>query len=328
MVTQVHTPAPRPYGPEQPVDVNASAFASLYPFASHYLDVSSRSDAHRGKGPLWLHYVDEGPRSGPVVVLLHGNPTWSFMWRDVIRALSPTVRCVAPDHIGMGLSDRPQDFSYRLEDHAANVRALVEHIGADDVILIAHDWGGMIGMSAAVEVPERFSAFVMLNTAAFTGKLPWRIRTARVPLLGKAAVLGFNGFVRAALAMCTVDKHAISDQARAGYLAPYGTPHDRLATLRFVEDVPLDADHPTWKTVDDVDGKLARLKGKPMLLVWGEQDWCFTPTFRKGWQARFPAAKVVAFSDGAHFVLEDKRVEAVAAIQAFVQDQRAARGTQ
>jgi haloalkane dehalogenase len=125
--------------------------------------------------------------------------------------------------------------------------------------------------------------------------------------------------------MCTVKRDAISDDARAGYLAPYGNPHDRIATLKFVEDVPLYPSHPTWAVVSAVDEKLARLREKPLQLVWGEQDWCFTPTFRKGWQTRFPGARTVAYSDGAHFVLEDKRDHACATIHDFVRARLAAK---
>ncbi|MEZ6144691.1 MAG: alpha/beta fold hydrolase [Planctomycetaceae bacterium] len=130
-------------------------FDGEYPFAGQVLDV----DGHA------YHYVDEG--TGPVLLFVHGNPTWSFAWRNFIKAFSPNYRCVAVDHIGCGRSDKPQDYEYTLANHIANLTRLIEHLDLREITLVGHDWGGCIGMGAAVEVPERFSRFVLANTAAF-----------------------------------------------------------------------------------------------------------------------------------------------------------------
>ncbi|HKD36019.1 MAG TPA: alpha/beta fold hydrolase, partial [Pirellulales bacterium] len=168
---------------------------ALYPFASHYLN-------HSG---VRQHYLDEG--AGPPLLLVHGNPTWSFHWRNLVTALAPRFRLVAPDHVGCGLSDKPPDYSYRLAQHIENLTALVERLDLREITLVAHDWGGPIGLGAALRCRERFARLVLLNTAAFRSKqIPWRIRICRTPLLGPLAVRGANGFARAALTMA-VCKH-------------------------------------------------------------------------------------------------------------------------
>jgi len=132
----------------------------LFPFASHYLET-------RG---LRMHYLDEGPRDAPPVLMLHGNPTWSFYYRNLVKALSQTHRCIVPDHIGCGLSDKPGDekYDYRLASRIEDVDTLIEHLGlCRPLNLVVHDWGGMIGFAWAVKNPERISKLVVLNTAAF-----------------------------------------------------------------------------------------------------------------------------------------------------------------
>jgi len=304
---------PRPHGPEHTVVPEQASWASEYPFESHWLNVGDAGE------PMWLHYLDEGPKDGPVIVMLHGNPTWSFFYRDVVKALRHEYRCIVPDHMGCGLSDRPQSWSYTLEDHAANVGKLVDHLGLSQVVLMVHDWGGMIGMTWAVDHADMLAGSVILNTAAFTGHLPWRIQAVRIPGFGKTAVLNFNAFAVAATQMCVTHKERFTTAIKEGFLAPYSTPHDRIATLRFVEDVPLSPSHATWQVVDAVDNKLERLKDKPMLVCWGEKDWCFTPAFRAGWQARFPHAVVHPIADANHYVLEDARERIIPWVEEFLE---------
>ena len=146
-------------------------------------------------GPFRLSYLDEGPRSEEAVLLLHGNPTWSFYYREVVRMMPAAgLRCVAPDHMGMGLSDKPQDYPYRLETHIENLSALVKSLGLKRVHLVVHDWGGAIGFGWAARHPEIIGRIVILNTAAFPSqRMPLRIRLCRAPLVGEALVRGLNG---------------------------------------------------------------------------------------------------------------------------------------
>lgn len=280
---------------------------ALYPFASRWLDV----DGGR------MHYLDEGPRDAPPVLCLHGNPTWSFYWRALVGALSDRYRVIVPDHLGCGLSDKPQDWPYRLAGHVGNVRRLVDHLDLRGVSLVVHDWGGAIGFGAATADPGRYARFVVTNTAAFPSpRIPLRIAACRVPGFGALAVRGFNGFAGAAVVMAT--ERGLAPAVRAGLLHPYGSWRDRIATLRFVEDIPMAPGHPSWATLSGIADRLATLRDRPMLLVWGERDWCFTPAFREEWQRRFPEAEVERIEDAGHYVLEDAPDRVCARVRAFL----------
>jgi haloalkane dehalogenase len=281
---------------------------ALYPIESRWLDLEG------GR----LHYLDEGPREAPALLLLHGNPTWSFLWRDVVRSLRDRFRVVTPDHLGCGFSDKPQDWPYRLAGHVANVERLVDAVGLRRFSLGVHDWGGAIGMGLATRQPERVERLVVMNTAAFrSSRIPLRIALCRLPLLGPLGVRGLNGFARAATFMTTV--RPLRPDVKAGFLAPYGSWRDRIAVQRFVEDIPMRASHPSWDTLAQIEAGLVRLQDKPMLLVWGEKDWCFTPAFREEWQRRFPAAQALRIEDAGHYVLEDAAELAIPRVAAFLE---------
>jgi cis-3-alkyl-4-acyloxetan-2-one decarboxylase len=286
-------------------------FAEEYPFAPRYLEV----------GPHALHYVDEGPRHADPVLLVHGNPTWSFLWRHAIADLRGTRRCVAPDHLGCGLSDKPADGAYRLADHVANLERLVLGLDLRRIALVVHDWGGAIGAGVAVRHPERFARLVILNSAAFPGgRAPLRIRACRAPVLGPLVVRGLNVFARAAQRMAVARPDRLTAAARRGFLAPYDSYGSRIATLRFVQDIPLSPAHPSHGALAAIDAGLARLAHLPACLIWGERDWCFTPAFREQWLLRFPRARVHLAPDAGHWVLEDAREDALAWLRAFLDD--------
>lgn len=279
----------------------------LYPFASHFLDVQGAR----------YHYVDEG--QGPPIVLVHGNPTWSFYWRDVIAALRGRFRVIAVDHVGCGLSDKPAGYEYRLARHVGNLQALIEHLDLQQATLVGHDWGGCIGLGAAGRMPQRFARLVLSNTGAFRmAHIPWRIAACRIPLLGQLAVQGLNGFVRAALRMATVQPQRFTPAVRAGYLAPYDTWAHRIATHRFVLDIPIRPTHPSYATLVEVEQNLAGLAHLPVLLAWGMRDWCFTPQFLDRFRTFFPQADVTRLTDAGHFVVEDAREAWLAALEQFL----------
>lgn len=286
----------------------APAWRALYPFASRFLDVPG------GR----LHYVDEGPRDGPAVLLVHGNPTWSFYWRALVLGLRDGHRVIAPDHLGCGLSDKPAGFSYRLADHVANLERLVTALDLRHLTLGVHDWGGAIGFGMAARQPGRIARLLVTNTAAFRGaRIPLRIAVCRAPVFGPLAVRGLNAFARAATVMAT--ERGLVGPVREGMLAPYGSWGERLAILRFVQDIPMTSDHPSYEALVEIENALPRFADRPMLIVWGERDWCFTPAFREEWQRRFPAAEVHALSDAGHLVLEDAPERVVALVRAFLQ---------
>ena len=293
-----------------------ATFADEYPFAPHF---------HELAGGLRLHYVDEGPRDADPMLFVHGYPTWSFYWRNLIQAFSGDHRCVAVDHIGCGFSDKPEDWSYRLSDHVANLEALILALDLRRITLVVHDWGGPIGLGFAERHKDRIARLIVLNTAAFPndswgGRAPLRIRACLTPVLGNLAVRGLNAFARMATVMA-VEKHDhMTPTVKAGFLAPYDTYANRIATLRFVEDIPLKRSHPSYATLAGIANGLAALRDLPMCLIWGERDWCFTPAFRAEWQRRFPAARVHTAEDAGHYVVEDAAPRVVEWIRAFAED--------
>jgi len=276
-----------------------------YPFESHWLDVGDEG------APIRMHYLDEGPPAAPVIVMLHGNPTWSFYYRTLIPGLAETYRVIVPDHIGCGLSDKPQDSRrapyYTLEQHIRNLSRLVDYMGLRRFTLVLHDWGGAIGMGYATRNPERVSRFVLFNTAAFyQPALPLRIKMCRIPLLGDVLLRGLNAFARLALPWATVDRARLTPEVRAGYLRPYDSWANRVAILRFVQDIPLEERHRSRPTLDQIESSLYLFQEHPMLILWGGQDFCFTVRdFMTGWQDRFPYARVRVIEDAGHYVVED-----------------------
>lgn len=283
-----------------------SAIRAIYPFAQHRLEVPGGA----------INYVDEG--QGPAVLMLHGNPTWSFYYRRLIAALSPTHRVIVPDHMGCGLSDKPQDYPYRLSNHIDNLGHLVRHLGLERADLVIHDWGGAIGMGYAVRRELQVRRIVVLNTAAFLSPhVPLRIAVCKLPGFGDIAIRGFNAFAGMATVMAV--ERPMEPLVRDGFLLPYSSYHDRIATLRFVQDIPMHAGHPTWDVVDGIDRQLGMFRDTPMQILWGGRDWCFNDHFLAGWMQRFPDAAVLRIDDAGHYVLEDAHECVVPRVAQFLQ---------
>lgn len=293
-----------------------TAYADLYPFEGRTFDLG---------GPR-MHYLDEG--QGPVVVMLHGNPSWSFYYRNLAKALAPTHRVIVPDHVGCGLSDKPADesYEYTLERRVADVEALLDHLApTEKITLVVHDWGGMIGMAWATRHPERVEKIVVLNTGAFflpaSKPFPAALRICRDSGLGAVLVRGFNAFsVAASFVGCK--RNPMDARLRAAYQAPYDTWDNRVATLRFVQDIPLSPGDRAYDVVASVEENLGKLAHVPMLIVWGERDFVFDRHFLAEWRRRFPEATVMSFPDAGHYVLEDVASDAIPAIQAFLEPAR------
>lgn len=269
---------------------------------------------------LWgqMNYVDEG--QGEPVVLVHGNPTWSFFYRELIAELAARgFRCIAPDHLGCGLSDKPQTgFNYRLGEHIDNLVGLIEyHLELKRFHLVVHDWGGAIGMGLAARFPRRVQRIQVLNTAAWSApRLPWRIGVCKTPLLGEWLARGLNAFAFAATRMCTV--RPLPAAVRKGYLFPYDNWAHRIATHRFVKDIPLGPGHPSWARLKEVESGLGGLRQHAMQICWGMQDWCFDERFLNEWIARFPNAYVERYENAAHYLLEDAGEEIIPRIRDFL----------
>jgi pimeloyl-ACP methyl ester carboxylesterase len=283
----------------------------LYPFQPNFLDVGGHA----------LHYLDEG--SGDPVVMVHGNPTWSFYYRNLVRDLAPTHRCVVPDHIGCGRSDKPGDdaYPYRLGRRIEDLGALLDHLELEDITLVVHDWGGMIGLGWAVHHVERVRRLVVLNTAAFHllpgKKVPWQLGFVRNTALGALLVRGFNGFARGAT-RAAVTRRPMDRAVRDAYCAPYDSWHDRIATLRFVQDIPLEPDDPGYGIISETEAGLAKFAGHPILICWGDRDFVFDADYRRRFETEWPHAQVHAFADAGHYVLEDAGDEISGLVRSFL----------
>lgn len=248
--------------------------------------------------------------------MVHGNPSWSFLFRDLILRLRDRFRCIAPDHQGCGFSSA-QPHRMRMEEHSRNLEKVLEELGVKKFILVAHDWGGAIGAHQAGLDPDRVAGMVFLNTAAFTlNKMPWQIRLARVPILGRVLMERFNAFVLGAARQGVVQ--SLRPAAADGLLYPWLQRSSRTAVSAFVEDIPWSKSHPSRTTIEATEKGLIALKDKPCLLAWGMQDFCFDEVFLNEWIRRFPHAEVERYPEAGHYVFEDAGEALLDRIDAFV----------
>lgn len=227
------------------------------------------------------------------------------------------MRCLALDHMGCGLSDKPQRYSYTLKQHIANTVAWIEHLKLESFDLIVHDWGGAIGMGVARISPEKIEKLVVLNTAAFyVNRIPKRIRMCRIPLIGDVIVRGFNGFARPATFMAV--SKPLSKTVKSGFLFPYNSWKNRIATLRFVQDIPGNPTQESFQELERIEAFLPELINKPMLLGWGLRDFCFSQRFLEEWKRIFPTANVLEYPNSGHYVLEDEKESLIPEIARFL----------
>ena len=265
-----------------------------------------------------MHYLDEGPdapndRAVPILLFVHGNPTWSFHWRRLITALKPSHRCVAPDHIGCGLSEKPTRL-LSLDEHIENLCVLILQLDLEHITLVAQDWGGAIGLGAMQRMPERLASIVLFNTGAFPPRyIPWRIRVCRIPVIGRLAVQGANLFSLAALRMTLARRKKLEPTVAAGYLAPYDSWSNRRGVYGFVHDIPNGPNLPTWQTLAAIERGLPTFVDRPIVLIWGMRPDCLD-RFLEAW----PRAEAHRLADVGHWVLEDAPNEAQAIIQEFL----------
>jgi len=285
--------------------------SELYPFKGHVLDLNG----------LRYHYLDEG--DGDPVVAVHGNPTWSFYFRELVKGLRDDHRVVVPDHIRRGLSDKPGDdrYDYTLSRRVEDFSRLMEELGLDGINLVVHDWGGLIGFAWAVRNSARIKRLVILNTAAFplpeSKPFPWQLWMVRDTPLGPLMVRGLNAFSRGATHVaCTRKK--LSKAVRDAYCAPYDSWSDRIATLRFVQDIPLRPSDPGYDILSDTAARLKVFRDRPVLICWGDKDFVFDHHFLEVWRQLYPQAEVHRFADCGHYILEDAAEEIVPLVRRFL----------
>ena len=287
----------------------------LYPFVGSMREVNG----------FEMHVLDEGlsQTQDGTVLMLHGNPTWSFFFRNLVLGLRNTHRVIAPDHIGCGLSDKPdeQRYPYTLERRVDDLEALIDQLGIRGrITLLMHDWGGMIGMAYAARHPEKINRLVLLNTAAFhlpkTKKLPRSLWLCRKTPLGELLIrdTGLFTSVLARWAVC----RPMEQRVREGYLWPYRRPDDRTGLFRFVQDIPLAPEDPGYQLVSDVQAKLPTFNRIPVLILWGEKDFVFDHHFLREWEKLLPSAEVHRFPNAGHYVLEDAGEEILPLVRTFL----------
>jgi pimeloyl-ACP methyl ester carboxylesterase len=267
----------------------------LYPFERHELKLSSGHS---------LSYLDEG--EGRPILMVHGNPTWSFYYRELVKELRGNHRVIVPDHIGAGFSDKPVDYPYRLENHIDNLNELITALDLKEYTLIVHDWGGLIGFGAALKAPERVRSLVVFNTAlSFLGAAPASIRLCR-GAFGPMLIQGANAFIRLGLHWATANRPHFKGPVSKAFLAPYPTWDSRLGQLRFIQDIPFnDTHHPSYETVCSVDEGSSQFSQLPTCVIWGDLDFVFTPVYREDITKRFHNAEVHAMKDASHWIVED-----------------------
>lgn len=277
---------------------------TAYPFAPHYLDV----DGGR------MHYVDEG--AGEPILFVHGTPSWSFLYRHMICDLSRDHRCIAPDHIGFGLSEKPPGWSYGMGDHARNLTALIDHLGVDSFTLVAHDLGGPIALSYALEHPGRISRLLLFNTFMWPMEgefaVPGAARLFGGPL-GRLLYLRLNISVRSLVPALYGDRAKLTPEIHRQYVAPFPRPEDRHGMYAFARQIASGAPWcaELWK-------RRAALADIPATLVWGMKDVAFGPKYLTRWRGLLPQAEVVELPGAGHFVQEEEPGAAIAALRRLV----------
>ncbi|CAD7375125.1 alpha/beta fold hydrolase [Xanthomonas arboricola] len=291
-----------------------------YPFTPQRLEV---------RPGIAMSYLDEGPRDGEVVVMLHGNPSWSYLWRHLVSGLSDRYRCIVPDHIGMGLSDKPDDapdaqprYDYTLQSRVDDLDTLLRHLGiTGPVTLAVHDWGGMIGFGWALSHHAQVKRLVITNTAAFPlppeKPMPWQIAMGRHWGPGEWFIRTFNAFSSGA-SWFGVSRR-MPAEVRRGYVAPYNNWRNRISTIRFMQDIPLSPADQAWPLLERSAQALPSFADRPAFIAWGLRDICFDKHFLAGFRKALPNAEVTAFDDANHYVLEDKHEVLVPAIRAFLE---------
>ena len=269
-----------------------------YPFTQNFF---TQKDGFK------INYIDEGNKTSLPTIFLHGNPTWSFFYRKLILSLSEEFRCIAPDHLGCGLSDKPDlsNFTYDLRGHSENLVDLLKDLQIEKFNLVVHDWGGAIGLSAFRNNFKKINKLVLLNTAAFSSKdVPKRIRFCRLPMIGEFFVRYLNGFAGPATWMATNKK--LSKTIKSGFLFPYQNWRDRIAVWRFVKDIPLENNHPSLSYLLKTDQCISKLNHIPTMACWGMKDFCFHGGFLREWKKRLPNLTVHEINNAGHYLLEDE----------------------
>ena len=276
------------------------------PYKSHYLPIDSLSNR--------IHYISEG--QGETILCIHGNPTWSFYFRHVVQGLKQTHHVIAYDHIGSGLSTKPQQYNYSLQQHIDNLDQFINKLKLKELTILVHDWGGAIGLGWATKNRHKVKRIIITNTAAYLCKdIPKRIALLKTPFIGELLIRQFNVFSKSALFMASYNK--LSKEAKKGLLHPYNSFKNRIGIARFVQDIPIKKTHPSYHVLANIEEQLPQLKS-PTLILWGMHDFCFHQGFLKKWQSIYPSARTVTYHKASHYLFEDVPNEINTEIKTFM----------
>jgi len=292
------------------IEIKDETWAGSWPFAPHYY-VSNGTE---------MHYVDEG--QGEPIVLVHGHPTWRYLYRQFIPPLTRHHRCIVPDHMGMGKSSVPlAPYPYRLQHHIANFEALMLHLDIRDSTLVLHDWGGPVGLGFAIRHPARIKRLILMNTWAFApwpgGPFPRLLELIRSER-GEKFVLERHGYLEPALRGTTYHVEHLTTTVMEAYRAPFSTPASRLALLCWSRDIPTHVSDPSYAMMQQIEDGLAQFARTPVLLLWGMRDPVLGEPVLRLWQKVFPQAMTHTVEDASHFVPEDVPEGLVKWITAFL----------
>ena len=275
-----------------------------YPFKHHYFKVNDTT----------MHYVDEG--EGEVLLFVHGTPSWSFEFRNVIKFLSKKYRCIAIDHIGFGLSEKPAKYDYTVQNHTASLLKLITHLQLNQFTMLVHDFGGIIGLAAAEQIPEKIKGLVILNTWCRSiqdepeyKKMKMILGSPLMPLLYRYLNFSAKYILPAAFG----ERSRLTPEIHQHFLRPFSKASERKGTIAFAKSLLRDQDY-----YASVGKKLTILKDKPVLIIWGMKDEFITEKHLLWVQEQFPGSKVVRYDDAGHFVLEEKSVVAGPVIAEFM----------
>ena len=275
-----------------------------YPFKHHYFKVNDTT----------MHYVDEG--EGEVLLFVHGTPSWSFEFRNVIKFLSKKYRCIAIDHIGFGLSEKPAKYDYTVQNHTASLLKLITHLQLNQFTMLVHDFGGIIGLAAAEQIPEKIKGLVILNTWCRSiqdepeyKKMKVILGSPLMPLLYRYLNFSAKYILPAAFG----ERSRLTPEIHQHFLRPFSKASERNGTIAFAKSLLRDQDY-----YASVGKKLSILKDKPVLIIWGMKDEFITEKHLLWMQEQFPGSKVVRYDDAGHFVLEEKSVVAGPVIAEFM----------
>ena len=275
-----------------------------YPFKHHYFKVNDTT----------MHYVDEG--EGEVLLFVHGTPSWSFEFRNVIKFLSKKYRCIAIDHIGFGLSEKPAKYDYTVQNHTASLLKLVTHLQLNQFTMLVHDFGGIIGLAAAEQIPEKIKGLVILNTWCRSiqdepeyKKMKVILGSPLMPLLYRYLNFSAKYILPAAFG----ERSRLTPEIHQHFLRPFSKASERNGTIAFAKSLLRDQDY-----YASIGKKLSILKDKPVLIIWGMKDEFITEKHLLWMQEQFPGSKVVRYDDAGHFVLEEKSVVAGPVIAEFM----------